>query len=149
MGKYDGTIEFIARVVWRRGDTVLVCRNLKHGHCYLPGGHVEFGETVVEAAARELMEETGVSPPLLPPTHIFESTFTQNGKRRHEVVGVCHVACGGEERNLTIVSQEPKIAFEWIRLTDLEAARFVPEAQRVWLLRENPTPSWNSSTEPN
>src|SRR5262249_44925533 len=38
-------IEVIARGVIRRGRFVLACRNVKKGYVYLPGGHVEFGET--------------------------------------------------------------------------------------------------------
>ncbi len=148
MGKHDGTIEFIARVVWRSGDSILVCRNLKHGHCYLPGGHVEFGETVMEAAARELMEEAGVAPTLHPPTHTFESTFTQNGKRRHEVVGVCHVAWRDGVPPPAITSLESKIAFEWIPLADLAHAGFVPDVQRRWLLIGTGASGWTSTKDP-
>jgi 8-oxo-dGTP diphosphatase len=51
-------------VVVRRGDQVLLAQRSKGGYIGrwgFPGGHVERGETVIEAAMRELMEETGVS----------------------------------------------------------------------------------------
>ena len=42
------------------GSRVLLCRNVKHGYCYLPGGHVEFGESAAGALAREFLEESGL-----------------------------------------------------------------------------------------
>ncbi len=52
----------IGVVVWR-GDKVLLIRRGKPpraGQWSLPGGAQELGETVAEAAAREVFEETGV-----------------------------------------------------------------------------------------
>lgn len=52
---------FFALVVCRRGDRFLVVQEAKRGHpWYLPAGRVEPGETLVEAAARETLEEAGV-----------------------------------------------------------------------------------------
>lgn len=45
-----------------RGDGVLLTRRSDNGLWCLPGGLVEFGETVVEALVRELREEVNVSP---------------------------------------------------------------------------------------
>src|SRR5580692_10445701 len=47
-------------LIWRDGEVLLV-RHEKGGHSYwlVPGGGVDQGETMVEAGARELREETG------------------------------------------------------------------------------------------
>src|SRR5262249_814619 len=42
-------IEVIARGLLRDRSQILVCQSLKHGYCYLPGGHVEFGEPAAVA----------------------------------------------------------------------------------------------------
>jgi phosphatase NudJ len=52
---------FFAMVVVRLGRRFLVVHERKHGQLwYLPAGRVEPGETLVEAAVRETLEETGV-----------------------------------------------------------------------------------------
>jgi ADP-ribose pyrophosphatase YjhB (NUDIX family) len=52
----------VSAVVWRdpaRAEMLLMRRS-DNGHWGLPGGYVEPGESVAEAAAREVFEETGV-----------------------------------------------------------------------------------------
>ena len=58
----DNTIEIIARGALICSRRLLLCRNRKHGHVFLPGGHVEFGEPARAALEREMREETGYLP---------------------------------------------------------------------------------------
>lgn len=52
----------VSASVWRDGKVLLVERaKPPAGIWAFPGGHVEAGETLVEAAARELFEETGMT----------------------------------------------------------------------------------------
>ena len=48
----------VSALVWRDGRLLLVKRS-DNGHWGLPGGFVEPGESVAEAAVREVAEETG------------------------------------------------------------------------------------------
>ena len=55
----------VSAVVWRdrsgpAGGELLLMRRSDNGHWGLPGGYVEPGESVLDAAAREVLEETGV-----------------------------------------------------------------------------------------
>jgi 8-oxo-dGTP pyrophosphatase MutT (NUDIX family) len=58
------TFELSASVVLFRGNEILVMKRaggFSAGGWFFPGGHVEEGERPIEACARELFEETGIS----------------------------------------------------------------------------------------
>ena len=59
--------------VWRDGRVLLVERAKPPlGLWSLPGGHVEAGETAIDAARRELMEETGITAALASFVGLYE-----------------------------------------------------------------------------
>jgi phosphatase NudJ len=52
---------FFALVVVRKGNQFLVVHEREHGQLwYLPAGRAELGETLLEAACRETLEESGI-----------------------------------------------------------------------------------------
>ena len=44
-----------------RGEEIILCRTKNADYFFLPGGHIEDGESTMTALLRELNEETGVS----------------------------------------------------------------------------------------
>lgn len=79
-------------VLLQQRDEVLLIKRSKPpfaGHWSLPGGAVEFGERLREAAARELFEETGLSAQLDPaPVEIVELVPDTAAGTRHFVIAV-------------------------------------------------------------
>ena len=79
-------------VVVLRGEEVLLVRRgtpPRLGQWSLPGGRIEFGETVEAAAIRELTEETGVVAELLGLIEVVDAVFTSRtsgGVTRHYVL---------------------------------------------------------------
>lgn len=72
-------------------------RDVPSGWWELPGGGIDSGESYLEAAVREIKEETGLvlDPALIgPPAWRRDSTWRSRGKRRlqHEVVVLARIA---------------------------------------------------------
>lgn len=128
-------IETIARGMWWWGDSLLVCQNVKHGYLYLPGGHVEFGESSAEALRREFMEEAALPVLVGPLRAVVEARFVQSGRERHELGMVFHVEQVGDPPTTQplVNSQEPKIAFAWMRRHQLSGADLRPRIVAEWL----------------
>lgn len=124
-------IELIARGMCVEGGKLLVCVNERHGYGYLPGGHVEFGESATAALAREFVEECGVEVACALPVLGLELAFEQGGKRRHEVSIVFPVKRQGAREQVT--SLEPGIRFEWWPIMSLHVRDLRPSAMRTWL----------------
>lgn len=78
-------IEIIARGILIQNNHILLCQNVKHGHVFLPGGHVDFGEPARKALAREILEETGLRVRVDNFLGACEACFLQNGKKHHEI----------------------------------------------------------------
>ncbi len=129
----DEQIELIARGLLVRGSRVLLCRSLKRGYMYLPGGHVEFGETAAEALAREWMEELGWPVRVGELALAAEVLFRDAKRDRHELNLVFHVEQGGQGVTGETASREPKIAFDWVDLAAVVDLDVRPTAIRAWL----------------
>ena len=126
----DRSIEFIARGLVICEGRVLLCKNIKHGYYFLPGGHVEFGETAESALAREFREEAAVDVKCDGVALVAEHLFDRKKGPCHEVNVVFHVELHEKE----LKSREPKIAFEWADLAEIGERDLRPNCIKAWLV---------------
>jgi 8-oxo-dGTP pyrophosphatase MutT (NUDIX family) len=86
----------------------------------LPKGHVKRGESDVDAALRELLEETGIAPRLvrLDPTFVYESSYRTRSKRTRQPVMKTVRLFLGEVDGPIIVTVSDHIDYAWLRTDD-------------------------------
>lgn len=127
-------IETIARGVCIKEGKLLICRAKGGKTAYLPGGHIEFGETGRAALCREIKEELGLEAKVGAFMGVVENTFQQHGKPHAEINLVYELSLGDEA--LSAVAQEAWIEFAWCPLKDLASANLLPRDFEV--LATNP-----------
>lgn len=108
---------FFALVVVRLGRRFLLVKEAKHGETwYLPGGRVEPGERLVEAARREALEETGI-PVVIEGVLRVEHTPLSEGAAR------CRVLFAARPENDTPPKSAPdedSLGAAWVTLEELD-----------------------------
>ena len=67
------------------GTVVLLAQNIGKSHTFLPGGHVDPGEGLMQALVRELAEEIGVTARVAAYLGAVEHQFTEGQKEHYEV----------------------------------------------------------------
>lgn len=59
---FPNGVEVVVSGLVRKGDKLLLAKSPKWSHTWItPGGHIEPGETIREAAQREVLEEVGLN----------------------------------------------------------------------------------------
>ena len=118
MDEYElAGIETIARGVCFKEGKILLCRAKGGSTTYLPGGHIEFGETGRQALVREVKEELGLDAQTGKFLGVVENTFTQHGKPHAEINLVYEMIL---PLDADIAAREDWIAFEWRNRSDLD-----------------------------
>ncbi|MFF2951792.1 NUDIX domain-containing protein [Kitasatospora sp. NPDC057965] len=120
MNEQFETIRYTADVVCARDDgrVLLIKRRWSphQGLFALPGGHVDPGERAVDAAARELLEETGVAvdPGALVMVGVFDAPGRDERGRYVSVAFLAKVPAGTKAR-----AADDAAAVRWVPLTRL------------------------------
>lgn len=118
---------YFSLVVVRKADRFLVVRERKHGQrWYLPAGRVEPGETLMQAAHRETLEETGV-PIVLEGLLKLQHTPTVQGTRLRGIF----LARPADETAPRTTPNEHSLEARWVTLEELNALPLRGEEVRL------------------
>ncbi len=110
-------IETIARGVCVSSGKVLLCRAKGGSSTYLPGGHIEFGETGREALVREVKEELGLEATTGKFLGVVENSFEQHGAPHAEINLVYELIL---PEGAPAQAREDWLEFEWRELDKLD-----------------------------
>ena len=128
-------IETIARGVCIIDGKVLLCLPKDRSYSYLPGGHIEFGETGREALVREMKEETGLDATAGDLLGVVESSFMQKGEKHCEINLIYEM--GIRDQGLGIRDQvkscEDWICFDWVDCDKIDSANLLPPEMKQYI----------------
>lgn len=121
-----------------RGDRILIAERgggPRKGYWSLPGGKIEPGETAAAAAAREIMEETGLQVDLrgILDVHDVIQSDANGGIEHHFVICVYYGTCGpGDPCAATDISDARFVTLEELPSYQLTggASKLIHEAYR-------------------
>jgi len=122
----------VAAVIWNDARQVLLIRRTKEprkGEWSLPGGKVEFGESIEDAVRREIREETGLEIALLGLAGIAETMLDES-------VGAADMHFVLMDYSARVVSGEAVAASDaadatWFSLAEVEKLPLWSETQRI------------------
>jgi 8-oxo-dGTP diphosphatase len=112
--------------VWKDGKVLLIERAKPPGGLWsLPGGHVEFGETALAAAGRELLEETGITADLTAFAGLYE-IIREKPSLHYAIACYCGFWTAGEARPAS-----DALAVRWATPAELDHVDFVPNIREA------------------
>lgn len=125
--------ELIVRGVIRRGDEVLLVQSTGSGWWFLPGGHLETGETLSQCLVRELIEEAQLEVTELHGLGFIEHSYTDHAGSHHELNVLIQAAPLGD-----VGAIEDDLTFQWFPVSMLAALDVRPKGVAAALRRGGP-----------
>lgn len=121
---------YIARAVVIDGDSVLLVKAKGANNTFLPGGHIEVGESAHEALKREISEEIGLSSVVGAFYGAVEHEWPEETKEHHEICLVFKVEISELNKSITPVSQEDHLDLFWAKISELHELNLQPSPLR-------------------
>jgi 8-oxo-dGTP diphosphatase len=132
--------EIISRAVIVVDGRLLVARMRGRTWGFLPGGHVEHGETLLQGLHRELAEELGAAAEAAVPIGSVEHVYNDEHGDSH--LEISHVFAVRLAPDQPVRALEDHLEFGWVAVNEVAAEVLRPEALRLAVL------GWLSSGHP-
>lgn len=149
------TIHVLTRGIVLDAGHILLCKttDLEHNFYFLPGGHIEHGESATNALLREFIEETGATCTIKRFLGCLEFSFEpihNNVCHNHEYNFVFEVTAPTLKLALPLTQLEAHLRLEWVPFDQLSTIDFRAEPLKQLIpkwLSLPPTESYASRME--
>ena len=126
------SIELAVRAIIINKNKILLCQLKNSRYYFLPGGHIEFGETAENSLHRELKEEFGAAIIDSKVIGLVENFFISKNIKHHEINLIYYTHL----KSIPIKSLEKHLLIYWLPLTDIKKIHLEPrvlgQAIIVW-----------------
>ncbi len=141
-------IELLVRAVIEDNGRFLIAHTKGASNTYLPGGHVEAGESLKHALVRELKEELGIEVELVRYLGAIEHSWEDAADDNHEIGHFFQVTSSGTSADQSPRSLEEHIEFTWLTPSEFDKQNLQPAPLRQLLanLKSQPQTIWYAST---
>ena len=116
-------IEIIARALILKENQILLCKTIGDRHYFLPGGHLNFGESAQRALSREIQEELGAKSEIGSLIEVCEHIYRKRGRKHHEINLIFEVKVG----KINPKGKEKKLKFYLKDLKEFKKIYFLPK----------------------
>jgi 8-oxo-dGTP diphosphatase len=120
-------IQLLGRVVILEGNQILVARQIGESNTFLPGGHVEWNESVSQTICREAQEEFGEDVHVTGFIGVLEHAYQDRGKQEHEINFVFAGGLRNSPYPQSPISREGHLEFFWQPVEKLAEVNLLPE----------------------
>ena len=141
-------IKLLVRAVIEDNGRFLIAHTKGASNTYLPGGHVEAGESLKHALVRELKEELGIEVELVRYLGAIEHSWEDAADDNHEIGHFFQVTSSGTSADQSPRSLEEHIEFTWLTPSEFDKQNLQPAPLRQLLanLKSQPQTIWYAST---
>jgi len=92
-------------------------------HYFLPGGHLNFGESAQRALSREIQEELGAKSEIGSLIEVCEHIYRKRGRKHHEINLIFSAKVG----KVDLEGKEKKLKFYFKNLKEFKKIYFLPK----------------------
>ncbi len=124
---------YIARAIIQLDGKYLLVRSIGDTNTFLPGGHIELGETAHQAIKRELLEEFGKKATVLNFVGAVEHLWPEILKNNHEINLLFNVAVDGLDSSKAPAALEEHLELLWTSAAELDTVNLQPYPIRKYL----------------
>lgn len=118
----------VTRGIFIKENKLLLVRAAGYEQSFLPGGHVELGESAKHALVREMEEEMGIHCVIGPFLGVIEHHWEENGCLNHEINQLFFASSTALNIDVSPPSLEAHITFFWGDIEALETYNLEPSA---------------------